>query len=697
MRDTLNRRSFLANTAKGAGTGLLILPSARTAFSYTANEQLNLAVVGISGYGAKNGFALGIHTFDKVRFGLSCDVDLRKVQRVYDAWDERVAEWAISDNEIRRDAVKNHYAHLAANHPPLMADFRRMLDEKADEIDAVVVATPDHTHANISAAALRAGKPVFTEKPLTIAAHEARALHKLAKETGLPTQMNNHGAQHGEFRRGVELIREGALGAVEQVHVFFSRGGRNFTKAPQGSQPVPKELSWELWLAQVAHREYHEDWINRIAWRETSIGELGNFGPHSMNMAFMALNIAQLWNVAADGKRTPIQIESECSEVNHLSYPRWERIRWRVPARLDLPPVTVTWHHGHKPDYARGSRNLLGEILLDHGASEKDLEAFLPNAGCIIFGEQRIAGDQRPQRKNPRPAAEGKVRRCGEEEAADDGSITRPLYRMGASLSGERRHTDHQLRALRAIRGISQRWQRFDAFSRRIFGFRSRYGTDRQPRKSERFFKLRLSERMDDLMKMQSGFSVTPNVDPKSHEFLIPIDLKSTLCHFKVKLLRLFCDLKSTLRMFIGRTHELKLLRDFQKRRTAGLVVCRGRRRIGKSTLIEQFGAKKRFFEFYGLAPRQGITNQDQLDHFGELMGAAFHVPPMRFANWHDALSTLAGLTAKGEAIILLDEISWIASKDRDFPGKLKGVWDTQFKKKRPTHFDTLWIGNLMD
>ena len=132
--------------------------------------------------------------------------------------------------------------------------------------------------------------------------------------------------------------------------------------------------------------------------------------------------------------------------------------------------------------------------------------------------------------------------------------------------------------------------------------------------------------------------------------------------------------------MFVGRENELKLLRDFQKRRSAGLIVCRGRRRIGKSTLIEHFGSGKRFLEFYGLAPREGITNEDQLKHFGELMGTAFGVPAMLFASWHDALSTLAGLTKTGETIILLDEISWIASKDKDFAGRLKGIWDTQFK-----------------
>jgi len=135
--------------------------------------------------------------------------------------------------------------------------------------------------------------------------------------------------------------------------------------------------------------------------------------------------------------------------------------------------------------------------------------------------------------------------------------------------------------------------------------------------------------------------------------------------------------------MFIGREREMQSLRGLRKRRTSCLVVCRGRRRIGKRTLIERFGEGKSFFEFYGLAPREGITNEDQLRHFGELMGTAFGTPAMRFDHWHEALSSLAGLTSDREAIILLDEISWMACKDKDFAGKLKGVWDTKFKHNR--------------
>jgi len=140
-----------------------------------------------------------------------------------------------------------------------------------------------------------------------------------------------------------------------------------------------------------------------------------------------------------------------------------------------------------------------------------------------------------------------------------------------------------------------------------------------------------------------------------------------TKCHYSV--------------MFIGREEELQKLQEFQKRKVAGMIVVCGRRRVGKSTLIEHFAQGKRFLEFYGLAPREGLTSQDQLNHFGEQLGLAFQLAPMRFANWNHALDTLAELTKQGEVIIFLDEISWMAGSDKDFVGKLKGAWDTKFKK----------------
>ena len=286
-----------------------------------------------------------------------------------------------------RSEVKNLLAYL------------RLLVNPADEASFLrIVNVPPRGIGKVSVERLQDWAR-SSGKPLLAAAAEAgnvpdlpsggaRALTALARQRKLPTQMNNGGAASPGFRRGVEIVREGLLGEVRQVHIFFSRGGRNFQSPPQGTEEVPKELNWDLWLAQVKWREYHPGWINRIAWRETSIGELGNFGPHSSNMAFMGLCVKDLWEAGAG--RGPIRIVAECSEVNQLSYPRWERIRWEIPARGELPPVAFTWHHGYPPDYAEGSRKMLEQILRDHGATEKEFKGLLPDAGCLILGSKGL-------------------------------------------------------------------------------------------------------------------------------------------------------------------------------------------------------------------------------------------------------------------------------------------------------------------
>jgi hypothetical protein len=141
-------------------------------------------------------------------------------------------------------------------------------------------------------------------------------------------------------------------------------------------------------LAQLQWRDYHPEWINRIGWRDTCIGELGNFGPHSSNMAFMSLNVGELWQ--ANGAGEKICITAECSEANQISFPRWERIRWDVPARSGLPPVTFTWHHGYPPDYSPGTRDMLETILKDHGATDEELKQLLGYAGCMILGDKGL-------------------------------------------------------------------------------------------------------------------------------------------------------------------------------------------------------------------------------------------------------------------------------------------------------------------
>ncbi|MCX6903978.1 MAG: Gfo/Idh/MocA family oxidoreductase, partial [Verrucomicrobia bacterium] len=182
-------------------------------------------------------------------------------------------------------------------------DFRKMLDEMGRTIDAVIVATPDHTHAVATAAAMRAGKHVFCEKPLTRLVQESRALRELARQQKVVAAMGNQGTYSGAFRRALELIRNGTLGEIKEVHVWNDGGGMDRKEPPKGSQPVPDYLDWDLWLGPAASRPYHADWMNRNMWRDFGTCQLGNWGSHSANLGFMALNVHKLW-LAADAGQT---------------------------------------------------------------------------------------------------------------------------------------------------------------------------------------------------------------------------------------------------------------------------------------------------------------------------------------------------------------------------------------------------------
>ena len=126
-----------------------------------------------------------------------------------------------------------------------------------------------HFHGVACGAALRAGKPVCSERPLGLNISDARHLRTLAAEVKLPTTYRSPGTGTGPFRRAMELLEDGAIGAVKEVHVWFQRGGPDRDTLPQGQQRVPEGLDWDLWLGPLAWREYHPDWMSYAHWRET--------------------------------------------------------------------------------------------------------------------------------------------------------------------------------------------------------------------------------------------------------------------------------------------------------------------------------------------------------------------------------------------------------------------------------------------
>ncbi len=374
------RRHFLASGIS-AGAGLLILRDARSAHSYRANERLNLAVFG-NMYNAQH-FLTAAHLYnaDIVAVG---NPDQRRIADVFQRWDEVARQWADSDNRQQRQSAAQYRRLADGQGVQVFADVRRMFAEQAERIDALVVSEYDHLHGVAGGEALRAGKPVCSERPLGLTIQDARGLRSLAAEARLPTTYRSPGTGSGAFRRAMELVAEGAIGPVRQVHIWFRRGGPDRTQRPQGAPPVPDGLDWDLWLGPLPWRDYHPDWMAYANWRETSNGGLGSFGPHTAIFPFLALQMRALWD--APSETAMIRVEAECSTRNRLSFPRWERVLWQIPARGEMPPVTVTWHHG--PEYAPGTREMIHAKLAEWGVSDQqDADDLMRMAGSMLVGE----------------------------------------------------------------------------------------------------------------------------------------------------------------------------------------------------------------------------------------------------------------------------------------------------------------------
>jgi predicted dehydrogenase len=311
---------MLLNTSL-AGVGVWLSNAAGVRASPSPNEKLNIALVGAGGRGAAN--LAGVAGENIVAL---CDVDERRAAAAFDKY----------------PGVRKYH------------DFRKMLHDMDKQIDAVVVSTPNHTHAPASAMAMRMGKHCYCEKPLSHSVEEARAVARMAAENKVATQMGTQIHASDNYRRVVELIRSGAIGPVREVHIRLAGGGTAGDR-PQDRPPVPPELKWDLWLGPAPLRPYHpcyvpHDWHY---WWDFGGGPLGNMGCHYLDLAFWALDL-----------RYPTTIEADGPAVHAESTPRPLTVRWEFPARGELPPVTLRWDHGSKrpsfwqehqvPDWAWG-------------------------------------------------------------------------------------------------------------------------------------------------------------------------------------------------------------------------------------------------------------------------------------------------------------------------------------------------------
>lgn len=377
MSRRLTRRRFLARAARGGG-GLLLLASPRTAFTYEANQRLRLALFG-NMYNAA-AFLTGSHVYNCELVAVG-NVDQHKIPAILNQWDE-VGRKLDDPQKPEQQRVAQRYRRMAQGEEvTIFADIRKLVGEMADRFDALVVSDYDHFHGVACGMALRAGKPVCSERPLGFTIQDARSLRALAAEKKLPTTYRSPGTGTGQFRRAIELVEDGAVGQVKEVHVWFRRGGPDRNALPQGTQPVPEGLNWDLWLGPLAWRDYQPDWMAYSHWRETCNGGLGVFGMHSAIFPFMTLRLRQLW----DAPGAAIRVQAECSGLNRVSFPRWERIRWEIPARGQMAPLTITWHHG--PEYAPGTRPLIHDKLRVLGVTTaEEADALMKDAGSLLLG-----------------------------------------------------------------------------------------------------------------------------------------------------------------------------------------------------------------------------------------------------------------------------------------------------------------------
>jgi predicted dehydrogenase len=214
-------------------------------------------------------------------------------------------------------------------------DFRHLIDQKG--LDAVVIGTPDHTHAVATMAALNAGLHVYCEKPLTHTVSEARLVAATAAKKKRVTQMGTQIHAGSNYRRVVELIQTGAIGPVREVHVWCGRAywGGDYPKG----EPVPEGLHYELWLGPAPERPYHSSvipfyWRN---WWDFGGGTLADMACHHMDLPFWALKL-----------RHPTKVAAEGLPPHPDSAPKWLIVQYEFPARKELPAVKLTWYHGEK-------------------------------------------------------------------------------------------------------------------------------------------------------------------------------------------------------------------------------------------------------------------------------------------------------------------------------------------------------------
>lgn len=318
---SLTRREFIGSTALAA-TAFTILP--RNVLGgpghVPPSDKLNIACIGVGGKGESD--IASVSTENLIAL---CDVDDEQVARTMRA---AATNGATGDGSLSSKLEKAHK----------FRDYRRMLDKHHKEIDAVVVSTPDHTHAVIAMAAMQLGKHAFVQKPLTYSIKEARVLADAARRYKVITQMGNQG-HAGEGARLInEWIWDGAIGPVREVHCWTNRPiWPQGIHRPKEIPSTPSTLDWDLWVGPAPYRPYHPAYVpfSWRGWWDFGTGALGDMGAHIFDHPYWALKLGY-----------PDSVQASSTPFTADSYPIASTVHYSFPARGEMPPVNLTWYDG---------------------------------------------------------------------------------------------------------------------------------------------------------------------------------------------------------------------------------------------------------------------------------------------------------------------------------------------------------------
>lgn len=381
----LSRRHFLGRTAGLAATAFTG-PNLLLRGQDTAGKRLNLAVIGANGKGQSDTQAV---TLDHNIVAL-VDVDLNRLQEA---------------------GKKNEDHHLksgksAPKAPKLYQDFRKMFDEMANEIDGVIVSTPDHTHYVAAMHAIKHKKHVCVQKPLCNYISEVRDLHRAAKEAGVVTQMGNQGRTMEGQRLAKEWIEQGAIGTLKEIRLWTNRPIWPQGPLPKKAAECPSNLDWDLWLSSEAEEPYFEfvlpagtnskrgNSLHPFSWRgwwQFGSGALGDMGCHIMDSTFSVL-----------GQLIPEKIEAVSSPISETCAPVWSDLVYHMPAGRH-PALKVSWNDGskdgvpYKPEISPHMTSDLAKKAFDKASSGMmfigtEATVFEGEAYCsspVIYNEER--------------------------------------------------------------------------------------------------------------------------------------------------------------------------------------------------------------------------------------------------------------------------------------------------------------------